>query len=138
MLHKCIDMKVKIEITQRWCHNPYFLCASFHNFYSAEAALQMCFRNRCSENMQQIYRKVPMPKHDFNKVSKQLYRNHIRGCILSCKFAAYFQRTFLWEHLWRDAHYSVKNFAQGFQNVCGAGVFKQSFRFINIWWNKIQ
>ena len=25
-----------------------------------------------------------------------------------------------------------------FQNVCGAGVFKQSFRFINIWWNKIQ
>ena len=28
---------------------------------------------RCSENMQQIYRKTPMPKCDFNKVAKQLY-----------------------------------------------------------------
>ena len=26
------------------------------------------FRKRCSENMQQIYRRTPMPKHDFNKV----------------------------------------------------------------------
>ena len=28
---------------------------------------------RCSENMQQIYRRTPMPKCDFNKVAKQLY-----------------------------------------------------------------
>ena len=28
---------------------------------------------RCSENMQQIYRRTPMPKGDFNKVAKQLY-----------------------------------------------------------------
>ena len=27
---------------------------------------------RCSENMQQIYRRTPMPKCDFNKVAKQL------------------------------------------------------------------
>ena len=27
----------------------------------------------CSENMQQIYRRVPMPKCDFNKVALQLY-----------------------------------------------------------------
>ena len=27
---------------------------------------------RCSENMQQIYRKTPMPKCDFNKVALQL------------------------------------------------------------------
>ena len=25
---------------------------------------------RCSENMQQIYRRTPMPKFDFNKVAK--------------------------------------------------------------------
>ena len=31
-------------------------------------------RKKCSENMQQIYRRTPMPKGDF-----------------SCKFAAYFQ-----------------------------------------------
>ena len=28
---------------------------------------------RCSENMQQIYRRTPMPKYDFNKVALQLY-----------------------------------------------------------------
>ena len=32
---------------------------------------------RCSENMQQIYRRTPTPKCDFNKVAKQLFRNHI-------------------------------------------------------------
>ena len=31
------------------------------------------FKKRCSENMQQIYRRTPMPKCDFNKVAKQLY-----------------------------------------------------------------
>ena len=28
---------------------------------------------KCSENMQQIYRKTPMPKCNFNKVAKLLY-----------------------------------------------------------------
>ena len=27
-------------------------------------------RKRCSENMQQIYRRTPMPKCDFNEVAK--------------------------------------------------------------------
>ena len=31
------------------------------------------FRKRCFENMQQIFKKTPMPKCDFNKVTKQLY-----------------------------------------------------------------
>ena len=30
-------------------------------------------KKRCSEKMQQIYRRTPMPKCDFNKVAKQLY-----------------------------------------------------------------
>ena len=29
-------------------------------------------RKRCSENMQQIYRRIPMPKCDFNEVAKQI------------------------------------------------------------------
>ena len=37
---------------------------------------------RCSENMQQIYRRAPIPKCDFNKVAKQLFN------------------TFSTEHLW--------------------------------------
>ena len=30
-------------------------------------------KNRCSENMQQIYRRRPMPKYNFNKVALQFY-----------------------------------------------------------------
>ena len=30
-------------------------------------------RKRCSENMQQIYRREPMSKRDFNKVALQFY-----------------------------------------------------------------
>ena len=40
---------------------------------NTEAALQRCSIRRCSESMQQIYRRTPMPKCDFNKVAKQLY-----------------------------------------------------------------
>ena len=50
-------------------------------------------RKRCSENMQQIYRRPPMPKCDFNKVAKQLYWNSTSAWVFSCKFAAYFQNT---------------------------------------------
>ena len=52
-------------------------------------------RKSCSENIQQIYRRTPMPKCDFNKFAKQLYWNHTLACVFSCKFAAYFQSTFL-------------------------------------------
>ena len=30
-------------------------------------------KNRCSENMQQIYRRTPIPKCDFNKAANQFY-----------------------------------------------------------------
>ena len=45
---------------------------------------------RCSENMLQNYKRTPMPKCDFNKVAK-----HTSAWVFSCKFAAYFQNTFL-------------------------------------------
>ena len=32
---------------------------------------RIVLRKRCSENMQQVYRRAPMPKCDFNKVAKQ-------------------------------------------------------------------
>ena len=34
----------------------------------SETVFQSVLRKKCSENMQQIYRKTPMPKCDFNKV----------------------------------------------------------------------
>ena len=30
-------------------------------------------KKRCSENVQQIYRRTPIPKCDFNKVAKHFY-----------------------------------------------------------------
>ena len=61
---------------------------------NTEAALQRCSIRRCSESMQQIYRRTLMPKCDFNKVAKQLYWSHTSAWVFSCKFAAYFQNTF--------------------------------------------
>ena len=49
----------------------------------------------CSENMQQTYRRTPMPNFDFNKFAKELYWNHTLARVFFCKFAAYFQNTFL-------------------------------------------
>ena len=37
---------------------------------------RVVLKKRCSENMQQIYRRTTMPKCDFNKVPKQLYWKH--------------------------------------------------------------
>ena len=39
----------------------------------AETASKGAFSKNCSENVQQIYRRTPMPKCDFNKVALQLY-----------------------------------------------------------------
>ena len=50
--------------------------------------------SRCSENMQQIYRKTAMSKWDFNKVTKQLSLKHSLAWVFSFKFAEYFQNTF--------------------------------------------
>ena len=51
-------------------------------------------KKRCSENMQQNYRKTPMPKCDFNKDALQLHWNHTSAWLFSRRFAAYFQNTF--------------------------------------------
>ena len=51
-------------------------------------------RKRCSENMQQIYRRKPMVKCDFNKTVLQLHWNCTSPWVFSCKFTAYFQNTF--------------------------------------------
>ena len=51
-------------------------------------------RKRCSENMQQICRRTPMPKCNFNKVALQLYWNRTSAWVFSCKSAANFQNTF--------------------------------------------
>ena len=51
-------------------------------------------RKRCSENMQQIYIRTPMPKYNFNKVALQLYWNYTSAWVFSSKLRAYFQNFF--------------------------------------------
>ena len=46
------------------------------NVNLSQAAPMGVVIKRCSENMQQIYRKTPMPKCVFDKVVLQIYSNH--------------------------------------------------------------
>ena len=62
---------------------------------------------KCSSNMQQICRKTPMQKCDFNKVALQLYWNHKSSWALFWKFDTYLQNTFLEEQLWEQLPYFV-------------------------------
>ena len=39
----------------------------------SKAANQRCSSKRCSEIIQQIYRRAPMPKCDFNKIALNIY-----------------------------------------------------------------
>ena len=40
-----------------------------------EQPSRVVFKKRCSENMQQIYRRTPIPKCDFNKVASQFWHD---------------------------------------------------------------
>ena len=62
--------------------------------YSQKQSPRSAPRKGCSENMQENYRRKPMPRCDFNKVEKQLFWNHTLAWVFSCKFAAYFQNIY--------------------------------------------
>ena len=58
-------------------------------FQVAEVALQRCSYKRCFENMQQIYKRTPIPKCDFNMVVLHVlriitfYKNTAEGLLLN-------------------------------------------------------
>ena len=61
--------------------------SALNNLYQKQPSREILRRKMCSENMQQIYRRKPMPKYD-------LLNLHLAWVyMLSCKFAAYFQNT---------------------------------------------
>ena len=73
----------------KWKHFMYKF-----TFNSQKQPLRDVLKESCSENMQQICKRTPMPKRDFNKIALQLYLNHTSAWVFSSKFAAYFQNTF--------------------------------------------
>ena len=73
----------------RGCQSAMFLlcvCILFLFFF-----VLFCFS--FSSSPPEVLR-APMLKCDFNKVAKQLYRNHTSARVFSYKFAAYFQNIF--------------------------------------------
>ena len=73
---------------------------TFVFFFSSSIYLQKqlsrcVHKKRCSENMQKVFRRTPMPNFNFNKVAKQLYWNYTSAWVFSCEFATDFQNTFL-------------------------------------------
>ena len=79
--------KLQAQVHYIFCN--YYLILS----YFQKQPFRGFLRKRCSENMQQNYRRSPMPKCDFNNVAFQLYWNR-NSAWMFCKFAAYFQNTF--------------------------------------------
>ena len=63
----CVNIKLFAVTGQNAQEHVQFLFIS----YTVEAAVWRCSQERCSKNMQQIYRGTPMPKCNFNKVAKQ-------------------------------------------------------------------
>ena len=87
-----------------WDYNsPYWIILNWFVVLFRSSHPEVFLAKRCFENMQQIYRRTPMPKCDFNSVALQLYWNRTSTCVFSCKFAAYFQNTFSYVHLWTAA-----------------------------------
>ena len=60
-----------------------------------EAALRRVLRKKCSEKMEQTYRRTPIPKCDFNKDEKLLYWNRTSAWVFSYRFVEYVQNTYL-------------------------------------------
>ena len=67
---------------------------TFPSLFFQKQSPRGVLKKRYSENMQQIYRRTPMPKCDFNKVAKQLYWYRTSAWVFSCKFTTYFYNTF--------------------------------------------
>ena len=86
----------------------------------------MFLRKRCSENMQQIYRRTPKPKCDFNKVAKQIYWNHTSAWVFSCKFRTPSPKnTSGWLHLIMPESYYKRCFDGALNTVVDLrGVFR--------------
>ena len=79
--------------------------------------LKGVLEKRCSENMQQIYRRTPMPKCNFNKAAKQLYWYRTSAWVFSSKFPAYFLNIFSWEHFWVAASAALWSFWAGIVSI---------------------
>ena len=69
------------------------------NFLFQKHPSRGVLKKRYSENTQQIYRRTPMPKCDFNKGAKQPFLNHTFAWMFSCIFSEHLVIIIHMEHL---------------------------------------
>ena len=98
-----LDMFVNVGCNYWYNSNERKLTYTERNYNKQKQPPRGVPRKRWSENIQQIYRRTPMPKCDFNNVALQLYWNHTSAWLFSCKSALYFQNIFSQEHFWVTA-----------------------------------
>ena len=84
----------KLQVTLEIFASSGFIVGSLNTGLLQKQRSRGALRKKCSENMQQIYRRTLILKSDFNKVALKLYRNHTPVWVFSCKFAANFQNIF--------------------------------------------
>ena len=79
--------------------------------YLVKQLSRRVLRKRCSENMQQIYRRTPVQSEatllKWRSVAKRLYWNCTSAWVFSSKFAAYFQNIYLCLYLFLTYSCSV-------------------------------
>ena len=92
---------------------PVIIFSQHFYWYNQKQPPRGVFKKRCSENMQQSYRRTHMSKSDFNNVAVQLYWNRISAWVSYCKFTAYFLSTFSWKHLLMAASVLKLHFGKG-------------------------
>ena len=74
-------------------------------------------KKRCSENMQQIYMRTPMPKCNFSKVAKQLYWNRTSAWVFSWTAASERIYCKYLQHLIKDLWSVSDNFRTCFKGL---------------------
>ena len=84
--------------------------------------------------LQSVMRFTQTQKASASSITSPLHLNHTSALVFSCKFAAYFQNTFSWEHLWTAASVPslvvlspVHHAEQLYWNHTSAWVFSRKF-----------
>ena len=85
-----VDLKIKIDMYDLKIIHEWILLYNVQ-----KQPLRGVLEKRCSENMQQIYWRTPIPKCDFNKVAKQFYWNRTSASVFSCDLVHIFITAFL-------------------------------------------
>ena len=77
--HRYFPVKIAKFLRTFFFYGNLPVVASWSQIYRSSHPKVFLRKQRCSENAQQIYRRTPMPRCDFNKVAKQ---SHFGMCVL--------------------------------------------------------